>query len=196
MHWNMLHYLSRVCLCLSVLSHRHLYIARVLRAMIKNRLTLTLWMARPWHAASPLICWTRLPRPLKSQNTTWDMRPPSTETTTPSCPINGHNLQDSTDLYSSSLHAQRPSARLTSLIKYTHTFLEAKYSGEASWRYFKTKNVISTWRGIRIDLKLLLQQLRAVQNMLCSLCKLVFCCLDFNFAFLFMTSCRQWGGSQ
>lgn len=37
-----------------------------------------------------------------------NIRPPSIETTNPSCPINGHNLWDSSDLYGSSRRARRP----------------------------------------------------------------------------------------
>lgn len=84
-HARMLH----VCIGCTV----HVFIV----SFDKRRLTWALWTARPWHVASPPICWTRLLRPLKSQNTTSDTGLPSIETTNPSCTINGYNLRDSAD---------------------------------------------------------------------------------------------------
>lgn len=179
----------------------------------KNRLTLALWMARPWHAVSPPICWTQLLRPLKSQNTTSDRRPPSIETTNLSCPINGHNLWDSANLYGTSQYAQRPSARLTSLITWTYTHMRTHtltgrntqmehYEGifklkmlfhhegkEECIQSFCNGSSEQHW-GFRKKWT----QKHALFTVPASL--LLFGRLDFSLPFLFMTSCRQWADSQ
>lgn len=91
-----------------------------------------------------------------------NIRRPSIESTNPSCPINGHNLWDSSDLYGSSQRARRPiaSPRLADNLN-THTSDKEKSSdGNITGVILKWKCYF-IMKANRINLKLLLQKLRA-----------------------------------
>lgn len=172
------------------LCNAHVFVSVVLKD--RRWLTSALWTARPWHVASPPICWTRLLRPLKSQNTT-DIRHQTggrrqLKPQTP--PVRSMDIISETlPIYT----APVGSPRLTDNMD-LHTFDSAEYSDGILWVYIWTKNVIWSWRKRIIKLKLLLEQHWKFRKTYCASQSIGR--LDFNPALSFMTSCRRRGDFQ
>lgn len=138
---------GRSCVCMSVL-----------HTSMSRGLTVAPWTARPWRAASPLICWTRLLRPLKSENTTSDRRRLKPQTP----PVRSMDIISETrPIYTAPVGARGgPSARLADNLNAHASDKEKSSDGNITGVILKWKCYF-IMKANRINSKLLLQKLRA-----------------------------------